>query len=70
MNVSVSPLGLCAGNGRVESVFLCVGSGCGWRVSKSGGPFFFFGNLSGDHPSQEGSRQAGALLYFAFMGEL
>lgn len=42
MNVSVSPLGLCAGNGRVESVFLCVGSGCGWRVSKSRGLFFFF----------------------------
>lgn len=48
VNVSASPLGLCAGNGRVESVFLCVGSGCGWRVSKSkGSP----GNLSGDHPS-------------------
>lgn len=27
VNVSVSPLGLSAGNGRVESVFLCVGSG-------------------------------------------
>lgn len=26
---------LYAGNGSVESVFLCVGSGCGWRVSKS-----------------------------------
>ncbi len=27
VNVSVSPLGQCAGNGRLESVFLCVGSG-------------------------------------------
>lgn len=35
VNVSFSPLGSGAGNGSVESVFLCVGSGCGWRASKS-----------------------------------
>lgn len=60
VNVSVSPLGLCAGNGRVESVFLCVGSGCGWRVSKSKGSWKSLRRSSIIGEQQTGG---GALLY-------
>ena len=62
VNVSVSPLGLCAGNGRVESVFLCVGEG----FQKAKGCEI----PSGDHPSYESSRLAEVFALFAFMREL
>lgn len=66
VNVSVSPLGLCAGNGRVESVFLCVGSGCGWRVSKSKGSWKSLrrSSIIGEQ------RTGGGFALFAHTGEL
>lgn len=64
VNVSVSPLGLCAGNGSVESVFLCVGSGCRWRVSQR-----FWKSLRRSSIIREQETGWGFAL-FAFMGEL
>lgn len=54
-----------AGNGRVESVFLCVCSGVegrGFQKAKD------YGILSGDHPSYESVRLAEVLLYLHSLG--
>lgn len=64
VNVSVSPLGPCAGNGSVESVFLCAGSGCRWRVSQR-----FWKSLRRSSIIWEQETGWGFAL-FAFMGEL